>query len=98
MLIVFVFAIIYLGEIMLDSIENNSIIICNKDAKNQILRRIKKLINIKFMSIKEFIKSYYFDYDEKSILYLMKKYNIKYEIAVEYLSNLIYVEDIITIN
>ncbi len=78
---------------MLDSIENNSIIICNKDAKNQILRRIKKLINIKFMSIKEFIKSYYFDYDEKSILYLMKKYNIKYEIAVEYLSNLIYVED-----
>ena len=45
------------------------------------------------MSMDEFIKSYYFDYDEKTILYVIKKYNIKYEIALEYLNNLIYIED-----
>ena len=77
---------------MIDNVKNNSIIICNNNYKKQILKNIKKLINIKFMNINEFIKSYYFDYDEKSVLYLIKKYNIKYEIALEYLNNLIYIE------
>lgn len=81
------------GENMLENIKNNSIIICNNLYKEQILRNLKKLINIKFMSMDEFIKSYYFDYDEKTILYLIKKYNIKYDLALEYLNNLIYVED-----
>jgi len=78
---------------MLETIKNNTIIICNNNYKMQILKDIKKLINIKFMSMDEFIKSYYFDYDEKTILYVIKKYNIKYEIALEYLNNLIYIED-----
>ena len=78
---------------MLESIKNNTIVICNSNYKMQLLKNIKKLINIKFMSMDEFIKSYYFEYDEKTILYLIKKYNIKYEIALEYLNNLIYIED-----
>jgi len=78
---------------VLENIKDNSIIICNSNYKINILKNIKKLINIKFMSMDEFIKSYYFDYDEKTILYLIKKYNIKYEIALEYLNNLIYIED-----
>jgi len=78
---------------MLENIKNNTIIICNNNYKMQILENIKKLINIKFMSMEEFIKSYYFDYDEKTILYLIKKYNVKYEITLEYLNNLIYIED-----
>ena len=78
---------------MLETIKNNTIIICNNNYKIQILKDIKKLINIKFMSMDEFIKSYYFDYDEKTILYVIKKYNIKYEIALEYLNNLIYIGD-----
>lgn len=78
---------------MLYNIKNNTIIICSSNYKIQLLKNIKKLINIKFISMDEFIKSYYFDYDEKSILYLIKKYNIKYEVALEYLENLIYIED-----
>lgn len=78
---------------MLENIKDNTIIICNNSYKIQILKSIKKLVNIKFMSMDEFIKSYYFDYDEKTILYVIKKYNIKYEIVLEYLNNLIYVED-----
>lgn len=78
---------------MKEFIKNNTIIICNNNCKVQLLKSITKLINIKFMSMDEFIKSYYFDYDEKAILYLIKKYNIKYEIALEYLNNLIYIEE-----
>ena len=78
---------------MLNDINDNSLIICNNIYKMQILKSIKKLINVKFMSMDEFIKSYYFDYDEKSILYLINKYNLKHEIALEYLNNLIYIED-----
>ena len=78
---------------MLETIKNNTIIICNNNYKIQILKDIKKLVNIKFMSMDDFIKSYYFDYDEKTILYVIKKYNVKYEIALEYLNNLIYIED-----
>ncbi len=78
---------------MLENIKNNSIVICSNDTKFSILKNINKLLNIKFMNIEEFIKSYYFSYDEKAILYLIKKYNIKYETALEYLDNLIYVED-----
>ena len=83
----------YMGGSMLENIKNNTIIICNNNYKMQLLKNIKKLINIKFISMDEFIKSYYFDYDEKTILYLIKNYNIKYEIALEYLNNLIYIED-----
>lgn len=78
---------------MFKDIENNSIIICNNTYKNQILKNINKIINIKFFTMDEFIKEYYFNYDEKTILYIIKKYNIKYEIALEYLNNLIYIED-----
>ena len=79
---------------MIDSIKDNSIIICSNNYKVQILKNIKKIINIKFMTMNEFIKSYCFDYDEKTILYLIKKYNIKYEVALEYINNLYYIEDI----
>ena len=78
---------------MIDDIKNNTIVICNNNYKMQLLKNIKKLINIKFMNMDEFIKSYYFDYDEKTILYVIKKYNVKYEVALEYLNNLIYIED-----
>ena len=78
---------------MIEGIKNNSIVICNNNYKMRLLKSINKLINIKFMSIDEFIKSYYFDYDEKTVLYIIKKYGVKYEIVLEYLNNLIYVED-----
>ena len=69
------------------------IIICNNDQKESLLKENKELNNIKYYTLSEFIKNLYFDYDYKTILYVMKKYNVKYDIAVEYLDNLIYVED-----
>lgn len=78
---------------MLDNIKNNSVVICNSNYKIELLKSVNKLINIKFLSMNEFIKSYLFDYDEKTILYLIKNYNISYEIALEYINNLYYIED-----
>ena len=72
---------------------DTKILITESSYKNEILKSTKSLINIKFMTLQEFINSYYFTYDEKTILYLINKYDIKYEIALEYLKNLIYVED-----
>lgn len=70
------------------------LVICDNNYKLELLKDMKKLVNIKFISMNEFIKSYYFDYDEKTILYIIKKHNVKYEVALEYLENLIYIEDI----
>ena len=75
----------------LDKIKNETVIICNDSDKKHLLMR-NKLINIKIMNIKEFVSKYCFDYDENAIIYIMKKYNIKYEIALMYINNLYYVE------
>ena len=51
---------------------------------------LDKIYNIKFMSLKELIDSSTFTYDEKSIYYLIKKYDMNYDVANIYLSNLKY--------
>ncbi len=78
---------------MLEDIKNNSVIICDKVKKTQILKNAKKLLDIKFFTMQKFIKEYLFDYDEKAIIYLINKYNIKYEIALMYLKNIYYIEN-----
>ena len=69
------------------------VIICNNNQKESLLKENKELNNNKYYTLSEFIKNLYFDYDYKAILYIIKKYNVKYDIAKEYLDNLIYVED-----
>lgn len=75
------------------NIENNTLLIVPNTLKNEVIKSIKKLINYKIMSLDEFIKKYYFDYNEQSIYFLMNKYNIKYDIALMYLKNIYYIED-----
>ena len=75
-------------------LENNSILLISKKEKNTILKEINKnLLNIKIMTIEEFIKKYTFDYNEKTIYNLMKKENIKYDIALNYIKNIYYIEE-----
>ncbi len=45
----------------------------------------KELVNIKFMTKKEFIDNYYYSYDDKAILYLLKKYKLNIDIIKVYL-------------
>ncbi len=77
-------------------IKDNSIIILPNKIKNNTIKKIRKinpLLNIKFMSIDELIHNYLFDYDEKTIYYLINRYKIKYEIAIMYLKNLYYIDE-----
>lgn len=76
----------------INNITKETLIICNNSDKISLLNR-NKLINIKIMTIDEFISKYCFDYDENAILHIMNKYNIKYEIANMYVKNLYYVEN-----
>jgi len=77
-------------------IKDNSVIIMPYFLKNNLIQDIRKnniLLNIKFISDREFIKKYYFDYDDRAIYYLINKYNLNYEIANIYLSNIYYILD-----
>lgn len=76
----------------LDDIKRETIIICNDSDKKKILM-MNKLLNIKLMNMKQFISKYCFDYDEDTIMYVMDKYNVKYEVALVYINNLYFVED-----
>jgi len=72
------------------------ILIIPNNIKKEIVKKVREeyhKYNIKFMSLEEFIKKYTFDYDNKTIYYLMKKYSINYDTAVIYLENLYYISD-----
>ena len=80
---------------MLENIKNNSILVIPNNIKKRIIKELNnKLLNIKIMSLNELIKKYTFDYNDKTIYYLMKKENIKYEIAQNYIKNIYYIENI----
>lgn len=72
------------------------ILLIPNNIKKEIIKIVREKYynyNIKFMSLEEFIKNYTFDYNEKTIYYLMKKYDINYDTAIVYLKNLYYISD-----
>ncbi len=75
---------------------DNSILVIPNNIKNKVLLEInktKELYNVKIMDINELITRLTFSYDESAIYYLMKKYNIKYEVSKVYLDNIKYVKE-----
>ena len=74
------------------NLSDNTLLVVPTTIKNKLLLDNKKLKNIKYMTLEEFKKNYFFDYDINTIYYLMKNYNIKYNIAKMYLENMIYTE------
>lgn len=79
---------------MQEKVENNSIILIPNNKKNNLIKELNKtLLNIKIMTLEEFVKKITFNYNEKTIYYLMKKENIKYDIAKNYIKNIYYIED-----
>ena len=77
----------------IDSINMETLIICSKNDKKMI-NELHILKPIKVMTMDEFIKNYFYDYNENAIIYLMNEYKINYEIAKEYIDNTYYVNDI----
>lgn len=72
---------------------NNKILIVNDYAKDTIIKRINKLLNIKIITLSELKKNYIYDYDYKSILFVSKKYNCIPGIARKYIENTYYIND-----
>ena len=75
---------------------NEYILLIPNNIKKDIIKIVREKYhnyNIKFMSLNDFIKKYTFDYDNKTIYYLMKKENINYDTASIYLENLYYIDD-----
>ena len=77
-------------------IENNTLIICPNEEKIKYLKQLEQtntLYDIKFMTKEEYLANYYFSYDEKAILYLMKKYHYKVDVCKVYLNYLYVIEE-----
>lgn len=75
--------------------ENTLLIVPNEEKKSLLheLENTSKLYSLKIMSLEEFMKHYKFSYDEKTIAYCYENHNISYDIILEYLNILPYLED-----
>lgn len=70
------------------------VLLIPSNIKNKIIKKVREKYynyNIKFMTMDEFISKYTFSYDNKTIYYLMKEYNINLSSALVYLNNLHYI-------
>lgn len=79
-------------------LKDNNLIICPNYLKKDIIEEINNndnFISYKIMDIEEFKNDYVFSYNKKTILYLMKKLNLKYEIVLEYLEAMYYIDNTI---
>ncbi len=75
---------------------NGSLVVCPAAFKNYILKKASennKLLKSKFMSMEEFMKNYFFDYDFKAVKYLVDKYEMKIDVAKTYLNNLRFIKE-----
>lgn len=75
--------------------KDNLLIICPNSYKMGLLDKLSKddtLYDIKFMTKSEFFENYFFSYDEKAIIFIMKKYNYKLDV-VKTLFKYLYVID-----
>lgn len=80
----------------LKQIKEETILIVPNTLRSKILKYIDsldKLVNIKLFSLDEVKRRLYFDYDASAILYLMDKYNYKYEVSKTLIDNMYYVDE-----
>ena len=69
------------------------LLICPRDIKEKILNDNKSLVDISFMTLEEYKKRYYFDYDYHTVKYLMDTYGYTLNNAKEIIESLYFVED-----
>ena len=79
----------------LDYLTDHTLLLIPNDIKEDIILEVTKekpLIDIKYSSLENLRRSF-FEYDEKAVYYLMKHYNLKYEVALIYLNNMLYLKE-----
>ena len=78
---------------MIDNIQKEDLIITTSHIKKTLLKEIsktKKILDVKIITLEEFKNKYFGTYNEKALYFLMKEYNLKYDIAKEYLKNIFF--------
>lgn len=75
------------------NIKDNMLLICPRDIKEKILNDNKSLVDISFMTLEEYKKRYYFDYDYHTVKYLMDTYDYTLNNAKEIIESLYFIED-----
>lgn len=71
---------------------DNLLIICPDAEKNNILKSINKLIDIKFINIQSFIDNYFYKYDYRAISFVMNEYKLSLDISKMYMENLYFID------
>lgn len=77
---------------ILNFIDHQTILITPTNVKRKLLIKNKKLFNIKSFTKEELKRKSLFDYDHKTIYYLMNKYNLRVDVALMYLKNMYYID------
>ena len=80
---------------MFETLKDGDLVItANKDEILNYLNENKKIIALKIMTLNEFTRNFFEDYDEKALYYLMKKYNYSHDVASLYLKNIHFLPDL----
>lgn len=77
--------------------EEAIVVITTNSNKKNILRSLtdnKLLYNLKFYTFKEILKKIFFDYDNRTLEYVMKKFKVSLSVARVYLDNLYFLKDV----
>lgn len=81
---------------VLKSLEENSILIMPSSLRNKVLKYFNdELIfnNVKIITINDLKKGLMFDYCNETIDYVMKHFNVSYQVAKEYINSLYYLDE-----
>lgn len=79
----------------MELLSDNNLIITTSSNKEYLIKKLSsldRLINVRIMTLKEFMDNYYFSYNEETIYYLMNKYNLKYDISKILINNMYYID------
>ena len=81
---------------IIEYLKKKNLIICPNNLKETVIYEINQastLISYKIIDMNEFLENYFFSYDKKTIFYLIEKFNMKYENALEYIKAMYYLKD-----
>lgn len=77
-------------------LKENNLIICPIHLQKSVIQEInqqQRLISYKIMDLSEFNQNYFFSYNKKTVYHIMNQLKVKYDIALEYINALYYVEN-----
>lgn len=81
---------------IIDRIKQPTLFITDNETKRRLLKELtrnKKIVPIKFITIEEFISSYFYNVLTEGYLFLLERENKKISIIEEMISQFIYIED-----